>query len=184
MAKQNTFSVIFQGVPCHWAAKLISIFIRFDDLDSYLKILVFFNLTQVMSLSCEYRNVTLSGPPLGNRVTVYRVCTPHLKYLWAHDTFSFVTCQATQVVQQENLMTSKLLVKIQKVVCRILWCNYARVLLQKIEDSIAHVFWENFLKSFWKFSSFPWMFFRKFSGIGHLNNFVACIFSKIFSKCF
>lgn len=135
-----------------------------------------------MSLSCEYQNVTLSGPLLGNRVTGYRVRIPHLKYLGAYETFSFVTCQATQVAQQGDLMTSKLAVKTQKLVCRILRCNYARVLLQKV--SITSEFWENLLKSFWKFSSYPWMFFRKFTGIGHLNYFLVCIFSTIFSKCF
>lgn len=135
----------------------------------------FFNLTKIMSLSCEYRNVTIC------RVTGYRVRTPHLKYLGAYETFSFVTCQATQVAQQEELMTSKLVVKTQKLVCKILSCNYARVLLQK--DSITPEFWENYLKSFWKFSSYPWMSW-KFTGIGHLNYFAACIFSTIIFKCF
>lgn len=168
------------GVTCHWAAKLISIFIRYVDFGWCLKISVF----SIWLKSCPSlvsTEMSLSAPLLGNRVTDYRVRTPHLKYLGAYETFSFVTCQATQVAQREELMTSKLVVKTQKLVCKILSCNYARVLLQK--DSITPEFWENFLKSFWKFSSYPWMSW-KFTGMWHLNYFVACIFSTIISKCF
>lgn len=142
MVKQNTFSVIFLGVTCLWSAKLSFIFIRYDDFDSYLKILAFSvwfkSCPSLVSTKCHFIWATFREPRhcLQNSYSSFEISLIIWDFLFCYMS-GYTSCPTGKSDE------SKLLVKIQKLVCRILSGNYARVILQKI---ISHL---SFGKIFW-----------------------------------